>query len=100
MSPLEQKLQQEVLKNCQRAEGEYGCKMTRLIQTIERFGVVKTAQEILRKRRTSDQFNRLVEVGQIALTMEATLVKGEYASLFTDEEVNACYELLCENGYY
>lgn len=35
MSPLEQKLQQEVLKNCQRAEGEYGCKMTRLIQTIE-----------------------------------------------------------------
>ena len=32
--------------------------------------------------------------------MEAIIVKGEYAELFTDEQVNYCYELLCENGYY
>ncbi|BEH90260.1 MAG: hypothetical protein HFE54_06475 [Turicibacter sp.] len=100
MSPLEQKLQQEVIKNCQHIETVYGCKMTRLVQTIERFGIVKTAREIFRKRRTSDNFNRLVELGQTKLTMEAVIVKGEYAQLFTDEEVNLCYELLCENGYY
>lgn len=47
-----------------------------------------------------DNFNRLVELGQMKLTMEAVIVKGEYAQLFTDEEVNLCYELLCENGYY
>lgn len=44
MSPLEQKLQQEVIKNCQHIETVYGCKMTRLVQTIERFGIVKTAR--------------------------------------------------------
>lgn len=100
MSILEKKLQQEVIKNCELAEKEYGCKMTKFLQTIERFGIVRTAQEILRKGRTSDCFNKLAEAGRLDLTMEATIVKGEYAELFTDEQVNDCYELLCEKGYY
>ena len=100
METLEKKLQQEVIRNCGIAEKECGCKMTRFLETINRFGIVKTAQEILRKGRTSDCFNKLVEEGRIELTMEATIVKAQYAELFTDEEVNACYELLCEKGYY
>lgn len=44
--------------------------------------------------------SKLAEVGHLELTMEATIVKGEYAELFTDEQVNYCYELLCEKGYY
>ena len=100
MIALEKKLQQEVIKNCEVAEKEYGCKMTRFLQTIERFGIVRTAQEIFRKGRTSDCFNKLAEAGHLELTMEAIIVKGEYAELFTDEQVNYCYELLCENGYY
>ena len=39
MMALEKKLQQEVMKNCGLAEKEYGCKMTRFLQTIERFGI-------------------------------------------------------------
>ena len=100
MIALEKKLQQEVIKNCEVAEKEYGCKMTRFLQTIDKFGIVRTAQEIFRKGRTSDCFNRLAEAGHLELTMEAIIVKGEYAELFTDEQVNYCYELLCENGYY
>lgn len=100
MIALEKKLQQEVIKKCELAEKEYGCKMTKFLQTIERFGIVKTAQEILRKGRTSDCFNKLAEAGRLDLTMEAVIVKGEYAELFTDEQVNDCYELLCEKGYY
>lgn len=100
MGALEKKLQEEVIKNCKIAEQDCGCKMTRLLNTIERFGIVRTAQEIIRKRRTSDCFNTLVEAGRLELTMEAVLVQGKYAELFTDEEVNSCYELLCENGYY
>lgn len=100
MTALEKKLQQEVMKNCAVAEKEYDCKMTRFLQTIERFGIVKTAQEILRKGRTSDCFNKLAEAGRLDLTMEATIIKNEYSELFTDEEVNDCYDLLCEKGYY
>ena len=100
MITLEKKLQDEVIKNCEIAEKDYNCKMTRLIETINRFGIVRTAQEIIRKGRTSDSFSKLVEAGRIDLTMEAVIVNPKYSELFTDEEVNACYELLCENGYY
>lgn len=100
MGTVETKLQEQIIKNCEIAEKEYGCKMTGFLDKIERFGIVRTAQEILRKGRTSDCFTKLAEEGHIELTMEATLVKDQYAELFTDEEVNACYDLLCENGYY
>lgn len=100
MTGIEKKLQQEVLKACEKAEKDYGCKMTRLIEVIERFGIVNAAKEIIRKGRTSDCFSKLAEAGHIELTMEAIIVKPQYSELFTDEEVNACFELLCEKGYY
>lgn len=100
MGTLEKKLQQEVVKNCEIIEKECNCKMTRLLETIDRFGIVRTAQEIIRKGKTSDCFNKLAEEGHIKLTMEAAIVKEQYAELFTDEEVNYCYDLLCEKGYY
>ena len=64
------------MKNCGLAEKEYGHKMTRFLQTIERFGIVRTAQEeIFRKGRTSDCFNKLAEVGHLELTMGKRLLK-------------------------
>lgn len=100
MDTLEKKLQEEVVKNCKIAEEKYDCKMTRLLGNIEKFGVVRTAQEIIRKGRTSDCFAKLASLGHIELTMEAVIVKPQYGELFTDEEVNACFDLLCENNYY
>lgn len=100
MGALEKKLQEEIIKNCTIAENDYECKMTRLLLNIEKFGAVRTIQEILRKGRTSDCFDKLVKANRIDLTMEAVIVKPKYAELFTDEEVNSCYELLCEYGYY
>ena len=100
MNKVEKKLQLAVLENCAKAEAQYDCKMTRLVQTIERFGVAKTAQEMIRKRRTSDGFAKLASAGRLDLTLEAQVVKSEYGELFSDEEVNECYDLLCEHGYY
>ena len=62
MIELEKKLQQEIIKNCKVAEKEYDCKMTRFLQTIERFGIVRTAQEIFKKSRTSDCFNKFLKL--------------------------------------
>ncbi len=100
MSALEKKLQQEVMKNCEIAEREYDCKMTKFLQTIERFGIVKTAHEIFRKGRTSDCFNKLAEAGRLDLTLEAVVVQSVYGELFEDDHINDCYDLLCEKGYY
>lgn len=100
MGVIEKKLQEEVIKNCEIAQKEYDCKMTRLVETIERFGIVRTVQEIIRKGRTSDCFSKLAEVRHLELTIEATIVKKQYADLFNDDEVNYCYELLCEKEYF
>ncbi|MEF9960727.1 MAG: hypothetical protein RR448_09785 [Niameybacter sp.] len=100
MSVLEKQFEQELIKNCELAQKECGYTSTRFLQTIEKFGGVKTAQEILRKGRLSDGFEKLQQAGRIELTMEASMIKRPYAELFTDDEVNTCYEVLCEHGYY
>lgn len=100
MTALEKQFQEELIKNCQIAEKECGCKLTRFLQTVEKFGGVKTAKEILRKGRLSDSFDKLQEAGRIELTMEALVCDSKYGDLFTDDEVNSCYEVLCEHGYY
>lgn len=98
---LEKQFEAELINSCEKATKE--CKAyraTRFLQTIEKFGGVKTAKEILRKGRTSDDFEKLQEAGLLKYTMEALIISSKYASLFTDDEVNSCYELLCEHGYY
>lgn len=100
MTALEKQFSEALIKNSEQAEKIGGCKMTRFIQTIEKFGGVKTAKEIIRKGRVSDGFEALQKAGQLKYTMEAMVVDAKYAELFSDDEVNSCYEILCEYGYY
>lgn len=100
MATLEKQFEEELIKNCEMGKKECGYTPTRFLQTIEKFGGVKTAKEILRKGRLSDGFDKLQEAGRIELTMEALVCKSKYGELFTDDEVNSCYEVLCEHGYY
>lgn len=100
MTPLEKEFNEQLTKKYQKAQKECGHNPTKFLQTVEKFGGVKTAKEILRKGRLSDGFEKLQQAGLIALTMEATMIEGKFGELFTDDEVNTCYELLCEFGYY
>lgn len=97
---LEKQFTKELLENCEKAGKACDYRGIRFIQTVEKFGGVKTAKEILRKGRLSDEFEILVKAGLIGLSMEALVVKPCFGELFTDDEVNSCYEVLCENGYY
>lgn len=100
MSALEKKFQQEVIKRYQEAQEKCGYTPKRLLHTIEKFGAVKTIKEMIRKGQVSDGFDQFQKAGLMGLTIEATMITKEYGELFTDEEVNYCYELLCEYGYY
>lgn len=97
---LEKRFDEELIKTCEIAQKEYGYNPTRFLQLVSRFGGVKTAKEIIRKNNISDGFDKLQKANRIDLTMEAIIVKKEYAELFTDDEVNSCFDLLCEYGYY
>lgn len=100
MVALEKQFNEELIKKCEEAQKKCGYNSARFLQTVERFGGVKTAKEIIRKGRVSDGFDKLQQSGLIHLTMEAAVIDPKYGELFTDDEVNSCYELLCENGYY
>lgn len=95
----DQKFQEEVLNNYEKAE-LMGIKVINLLQTIKKRGASATAKDMIRRQVLSDGFERLNECGQISLTLEAAVAKAEYADLFTDEEVNYCFEILCEHGYF
>lgn len=100
MTTLEKKFDEELIKNCEIAQKECGYNPARSMQTVAKFGGVRTAKEIIRKGQVSDGFDKLQQAGLIHLTMEATMIDKKYGELFTDDEVNSCYELLCEYGYY
>lgn len=79
---------------------QLGVRMARLKKDAETYGGVKTARELLRKNRLSDGFDQLEQLGKLELSLEALVVKGKYGALFTDDEVNRCFDRLCIGGYY
>ena len=89
----------ELLKAMDEAE-KLGCRVVRFRQTVEKYGGVETAKELLRKHRTSDSFQQLADQKRLDLSMEALVVKGKFGALFTDDEVNLCFDTLCDAGYY
>lgn len=99
-STLEQKFTAELAAACRTAQEQTGCPMTGLLQKIEKFGGVRVAKDYIRKNRLSDGFTVLEQAGKLALSMEALVTASSYGSLFTDEEVNTCFQVLCEANYY
>lgn len=100
MGQLEKEFEKAFLSNCEVAEQQCDCRLTRMTQMVAKFGAVKMAKELIRKERLSDDFEVLEKADLLHLTMEALVIDEKYGDLFTDEEVNACYEVLCEHGYY
>lgn len=99
-SPLEQKFTAALAAACRQAQEQVGCPMTGLLQKIEKYGGVSTARDYIRKNRLSDGFTVLEQAGKLALSMEALVTAPAYGTLFTDDEVNACFQVLCDANYY
>lgn len=97
---LSQQFQETLLTACQQAQTQVGCPMTRLMQTITTRGGLETAQDLIRRGRLSDGFDKLEKAGRLEFSLEAVVVQPQFGQLFTDDEVNACYAVLLEGGYY
>ena len=101
MATLEQQFQNELINQCQMAKSICPAyNPMRFLQNIDQYGALKAVKELLRRNRPSDGLNVLADNGHLALTMEALVIKSRYGELFTDEEVNQCFDLLCEYGYF
>ncbi len=97
---LERKFTAELAAACRKAQEQTGCPMSGMLQKIEKYGGVSVAKDYIRKNRLSDGFTVLEQAGKLALSMEALVTASRYGTLFTDDEVNACFQALCEANYY
>jgi len=88
------------MKNAQTAMLEHGCATKRLLDTLSARGGVETVQELCKRHRVSDGFDDLISKGHGDLTLEALAVKGKFGTLFTDEEVNWCLDVLMQAGFF
>lgn len=69
------------------------------LRGVRNHGGPDYAHQLLRKEGATDGFQRLKEEGRLDLTMEALVLRPEYAELFTDEERRVAAHRLAEAGY-
>jgi len=100
MKDLEQQFQKELISRCSQAQLQYGCACKRLLQAIEQQSAVTVVREMIRRHRMSYGFETLQAAKRLDLSVEALVAAGTYSALFSDDEVNYCFDLLCEYGYY
>ena len=100
MNNLENTFTTALLEQLSKAQKVCGVEETRLRQQAEKLGGVKAVQQMLSRRQETRQFTPLKQMKRLDLSVEALVIKGKYASLFTDEEVNACLEVLLEGGMF
>ncbi len=90
--------QTALLHAIEKAQAEYGVRQVRLRQNIETYGAVSAVKDYIKRNRTSDGFDALVNLGHTELTAEAIVTK--HHELFEDDEVNFCFSALCGVDYY
>lgn len=95
----EQQFHQAMLDIYRRAMTETSYKPTYFLQMVSELGGLQAARALLQKTGMSDGFAELWERDRLDLTVEAHVIKPEFRSLFSDEEVATAKMRLYEVGY-
>lgn len=98
MANLEYQLKLELEDKMRRAKKECQYNPTRFNQMLVKYGAVETAKRLISNARktgiVSDGFTTLYLCGRTDLTVEHSVCKKEYKSLFSLDEIAYCEELL------
>ena len=73
---------------------------SRDIGQITKLGGVRFMQNLLRRGLESPGFDQMAKKGLLKFSAEAVCVRGEFGLLFSDDEINLCFDRLCEHGFY
>lgn len=99
MSNLEKQFKKEMLNIYRMAKKECGYNAVRFLQLVSEKGGLAAAKQLINKPEGTDGFTTLREHHRLDLSVEAHVLKSEYAELFTEEEKNICRNRLKEFGY-
>ncbi len=96
---LEIVFHRRMLEVYHRAKAECGYNATRFLQMVSNEGGLKTARKLLATAEPSDGFTVLWENHRLDLTVEFLVLKSEFRSLFTDQEITIARERLILYGF-
>ncbi len=82
-----------------RAKAEAGYTATYFAQMLSEHGPLMTARRLALSTKPSEGFTALWERHRLDLTVEAHMIQGRFALLFTEEERDAASRRLEEYGY-
>ena len=99
MSNLEKQFENEMLGIYRTAKKECGYNAVRFLQLVSEKGGLAAAKQLINKTGGTDGFTTLWEHHRLDLSVEAHVLKPEYAELFTEEEKDICRNRLKEFGY-
>ena len=81
------------------AKRDAGYNATRFLQMISNGGGVETAHKLLNGPDVSDGFTALWSAHRLDLTVEAHVLRPEYAPLFSDQERSVARQRLTAHGW-
>ena len=99
MTTLEKRFEQDMIDIYTTAKKECGYNASRFLQMLGAKGGLAAAKQLISKPGGTDGFTTLWEHGRLDLSVEAHILKPEYAELFTEEERRMCRERLKQFGY-
>jgi hypothetical protein len=97
---LEDQFHQAMIDIYLAAKRDCNYNATYFIQMVERHGGVETARRLLASDTPQTGFTVLWECERLDLSVEAQVLKPEYASLFTEAERHTARGRLAEYGYF
>ncbi len=99
MTDLEKKFHREMVEVYQTAKKEVKYNAMRFLQLISEKGGVAAAKQLVMKDGGTEGFGTLHMAGRLDLSVEAHVIKPEYAELFTQEEIDTCRQRLKQYGF-
>lgn len=94
LGDLERRFDAAMHEIYERAGHELGYWATRYLQLLRNRGGLGAARYLLRQRATSDGYKALRDAGRLDLSVEAYVLRPEFRSLFTPEELAKARERL------
>ena len=100
MNKTEADFSAALTENMKKAGAVLSADFSRELAQIEKNGALRWVQTLLKRGIETPGFDQLAERGQLSLSVEAVVVRAAFGALFTDDEINLCFDRLCEQGYY
>ena len=96
---LERRFHAAMLDGYEQIKAETGYNATYFLQMVREQGGLRAAKNLLAKPGPSAGLTRLWEEGRLDLSLEAFVLKPEFAPLFSEQELTTARQRLIDYGY-